>query len=73
MRRPRLQKTKMVLLLPVKTVKESKVWKTFSSCHVDTNVWEVEKYDIGTYEVTGFDKAKRPIPIPMYRTAWLKK
>jgi hypothetical protein len=44
------------------------------ACHVDTNVWEVEKYDIGTYEVTGFDKAKRPITIPMYRTkAWLKK
>jgi hypothetical protein len=44
------------------------------ACHVNTNVWEVEKYDIGTYEVTGFDKAKRPITIPMYRTkAWLKK
>ena len=29
------------------------------ACNVDTNIWEVDKYDIGTYEVTGFDKAKR--------------
>ena len=44
------------------------------SCNVDLNIWEVDKYDIGTYEVTGFDKAKRPITIPMYRTkAWLKR
>tara|TARA_R110002153_G_scaffold2276_7_gene11144 strand:- start:4746 stop:6032 length:1287 start_codon:yes stop_codon:yes gene_type:complete len=44
------------------------------ACNVDLNVWEVDKYDIGTYEVTGFDKAKRPITIPMFRTkAWLKR
>ena len=44
------------------------------ACNVDLNTWEVDKYDIGTYEVTGFDKAKRPITIPMYRTkAWLKR
>jgi len=44
------------------------------ACNVDIDVWEVDKYDIGTYEVTGFDKAKRPITIPMFRTkAWLKK
>lgn len=44
------------------------------ACNVDLDVWEVDKYDIGTYEVTGFDKAKRPITIPMFRTkAWLKK
>ena len=44
------------------------------ACNVDLDVWEVDKYDIGTYEVTGFDKAKRPITVPMFRTkAWLKK
>ena len=44
------------------------------ACNIDLNVWEVDKYDIGTYEVTGFDKAKRPITIPMFRTkAWLKR
>lgn len=44
------------------------------ACNVDLSLWEVDKYDIGTYEVTGFDKAKRPITIPMFRTkAWLKK
>lgn len=44
------------------------------ACKVDTEVWYVERYDIGTYEVTGFDKAKKPITIPMFRTkAWLKK
>ncbi len=44
------------------------------ACKVDTEVWYVERYDIGTYEVTGFDKAKRPITVPMFRTkAWLKK
>jgi hypothetical protein len=44
------------------------------ACNVDLEVWEVDKYDIGTYEVTGFDKAKKPITVPMYRTkAWLKR
>lgn len=42
-------------------------------CDVDLNKWFVEKYDIGTYEVTGFDKERNPITITMYRTkAWLK-
>ena len=44
------------------------------ACNVDLETWQVDKYDIGTYEVTGFDKAKRPITIPMFRTkAWLKR
>ena len=44
------------------------------ACKVDLNQWEVEKYDIGTYEVTGFDKERNPITIPMFRTkAWLKR
>lgn len=44
------------------------------ACKVDLEVWEVDKYDIGTYEVTGFDKERNPITIPMFRTkAWLKK
>ncbi len=44
------------------------------ACKVNTEEWEVDKYDIGTYEVTGFDKERNPITIPMFRTkAWLKK
>tara|TARA_E500000318_G_scaffold13558_1_gene12748 strand:- start:349 stop:1659 length:1311 start_codon:yes stop_codon:yes gene_type:complete len=44
------------------------------ACKVDLNVWEVDKYDIGTYEVTGFDNNRKPITVTMYRTkAWLKK
>mgnify|MGYP003127192992 CR=1 FL=1 len=30
--------------------------------------WYVEKYDIGTYEVTGFDKERNPVTITMYRS-----
>tara|TARA_R110000744_G_scaffold380354_1_gene500899 strand:+ start:1873 stop:3156 length:1284 start_codon:yes stop_codon:yes gene_type:complete len=42
-------------------------------CNVDLSKWFVEKYDIGTYEVTGFDKERNPVTITMYRTkAWLK-
>ena len=45
-----------------------------SACSVDLDTWEVDKYDIGTYEVTGFDAKRKPITITMYRTkAWLKK
>ena len=60
------------------TCEDSKRVKSLSdllkACNVDLDVWEVDKYDIGTYEVTGFDKAKRPITVPMFRTkAWLKK
>jgi len=44
------------------------------SCSVDLNEWEVEKYDIGTYEVTGFDNDRKPITITMFRTkAFLKR
>ena len=44
------------------------------ACNVDQNEWEIEKYDIGTYEVTGFDNDKYPITVTMYRTkAWLKR
>ena len=44
------------------------------ACDVDLSYWEVDKYDIGTYEVTGFDKERKPITITMFRTkAWLKK
>tara|TARA_R100000664_G_C2747409_1_gene134930 strand:- start:227 stop:1510 length:1284 start_codon:yes stop_codon:yes gene_type:complete len=45
-----------------------------SACEVDLDMWDVEKYDIGTYEVTGFDNDRKPITVTMYRTkAWLKK
>ena len=45
-----------------------------SACSVDLNDWEVDKYDIGTYEVTGFDNDRKPITITMFRTkAFLKK
>tara|TARA_Y100000310_G_scaffold201823_1_gene201908 strand:+ start:1658 stop:2950 length:1293 start_codon:yes stop_codon:yes gene_type:complete len=44
------------------------------ACSVDQNEWEVDKYDIGTYEVTGFDNDRKPITITMFRTkAWLKR
>ena len=45
-----------------------------SACNVDLNNWEVDKYDIGTYEVTGFDNERKPITITMFRTkAFLKR
>ena len=45
-----------------------------SACKVDLEDWEVEKYDIGTYEVTGFDNDRKPITITMFRTkAFLKR
>ena len=45
-----------------------------ASCEVNLYEWEVDKYDIGTYEVTGFNKEREPITITMFRTkAWLKK
>ena len=45
-----------------------------SACEVDLDLWDVEKYDIGTYEVTGFDNDRNPVTVTMYRTkAWLKK
>lgn len=58
--------------------KESKRVKSLedllNACKVDQKVWEVAKYDIGTYEVTGFNKKKEPITIPMFRTkAFLQK
>jgi len=39
-----------------------------SACSVDLDTWEIDWYDIGTYEVTGFDEKKRPITVTMYRT-----
>ena len=45
-----------------------------AACEVDLNMWDVDKYDIGTYEVTGFDNDRNPVTVTMYRTkAWLKK
>ena len=45
-----------------------------SECKVDLNCWEVDKYDIGTYEVTGFDNDRNPITVTMFRTkAFLKR
>ena len=45
-----------------------------ASCEVDLDMWEVDKYDIGTYEVTGFDNDRKPITITMFRTkAFLKR
>ena len=44
------------------------------ACKVDLDMWEVDKYDIGTYEVTGFDNDRRPVTITMFRTkAFLKR
>ena len=45
-----------------------------AACEVDLDMWEVDKYDIGTYEVTGFDNDRRPITVTMFRTkAFLKR
>jgi len=45
-----------------------------SACEVDLDMWDVEKYDIGTYEVTGFDNDRNPITVTMFRTkAFLKR
>ena len=45
-----------------------------AACEVDLDMWDVDKYDIGTYEVTGFDNDRNPITVTMFRTkAWLKK
>ena len=45
-----------------------------AACKVDLDMWDVEKYDIGTYEVTGFDNDRNPVTVTMFRTkAWLKK
>jgi hypothetical protein len=38
------------------------------SCDVDLTTWEVDWFDVGTYEVTGFDKKRRPVTVTMYRT-----
>lgn len=56
----------------VVTVQDSYRVKTLddllSTCKVNLEKWEVSKYDIGTYEVTGFDNDRKPITIPMFRT-----
>ena len=45
-----------------------------AACEVDLDMWEVDKYDIGTYEVTGFDNDRKPITVTMFRTkAFLKR
>lgn len=45
--------------------------KAFS---VDDSEWEVDWYDIGTYEQTGFDNDRKPVTTTMYRCkAKLKK
>jgi hypothetical protein len=43
-------------------------------CKIDLNEWEINKYDIGTYEVTGFDGDNNPTTVTMYRMkAWLTR
>ena len=45
-----------------------------AECKVDLDLWDVAKYDIGTYEVTGFDNDRNPITVTMFRTkAFLKR
>ena len=45
-----------------------------AACQVDLDNWEVAKYDIGTYEVTGFDNDRNPVTVTMFRTkAFLKR
>ena len=38
------------------------------NCSVDLDTWEVDWFDIGTYEVTGFDNDRKPVTVTMYRT-----
>lgn len=38
------------------------------NCNVDLKTWEVDWFDIGTYEVTGFDNDRKPVTVTMYRT-----
>ena len=38
------------------------------NCNVDLDTWEVDWFDIGTYEVTGFDNDRKPVTVTMYRT-----
>ena len=38
------------------------------NCSVDLDNWEVDWFDIGTYEVTGFDNDRKPVTVTMYRT-----
>ena len=43
-------------------------------CKIDLNEWEINKYDIGTYEVTGFNGDNNPTTVTMYRMkAWLTR
>jgi hypothetical protein len=43
------------------------------AANIDINSWELEKFDIGTYEVTGFDTNNKPTTVTMYRMkAWFK-
>ena len=39
-----------------------------NNCSVDLETWEVDWFDIGTYEVTGFDNDRKPVTVTMYRT-----
>ena len=38
------------------------------NCDVDLSTWEVDWFDVGTYEVTGFDADRKPVTVTMYRT-----
>jgi hypothetical protein len=43
------------------------------AANIDTSSWQLEKFDIGTYEVTGFDSENNPNTVTMYRMkAWFK-
>jgi len=43
------------------------------AANINTNEWDLEKFDIGTYEVTGFDVNNKPTTVTMYRMkAWFK-
>jgi hypothetical protein len=43
-------------------------------CKINLDEWEINKYDIGTYEVTGFDSDNNPTTVTMYRMkAWLTR
>ena len=56
-----------------KSIRIKSIDDLIEAAKIDTNIWELEKFDIGTYEVTGFDTNNKPTTVTMYRMkAWFK-
>ena len=56
-----------------KSIRIKSIDDLIKAANIDLDVWELEKFDIGTYEVTGFDVHNNPNTVTMYRMkAWFK-